>query len=408
VRIGISTWTRRLAGGVETYLADLVPALVDRGHHVAILHEVDEPADRAPIVSDSGVLQWCAGGNSGARERALAALRTWGPDVIFAQGLEDPSLETRVAAIAPAVLFAHAYRGTCISGTKSRAALGHSACDRQLGWPCLVRYYPHRCGGLNPLTMARLYKRESMRRDGLNQYAAVVAFSSHIEREYVRHGVDRGRTFRLPCHVPALPVQSPPRARQAAAPSRIVFIGRMEAPKGGDVLLDALPAVERALARPLHVSFVGDGRLRTAWETRAAAFFPAGGSTRVDFTGWLAADARDRLLDHSDLLVVPSLWPEPFGLIGLEAAARGVPAAAFDVGGISEWLRDDVNGYLAPGAASAGSLAGVIVKCLADPAVHARLSRGALQVAASHSMAAHLTALLGVFAGVQVRLQEPA
>jgi len=408
VRIGISTWTRRRAGGVETYLADLVPALVDLGHQVAILHEVDEPADRAPIVGDSGVPQWCAGGDPAARERALAALRAWNPDVIFAQGLEDPLLETRVAAIAPAVLFAHAYRGTCISGTKSRAALGHSACDRQLGWPCLVRYYPHRCGGLNPITMARLYKRESMRRDGLNQYAAVVAFSSHIEREYVKHGVDRSRTFRLPGHVPASPAPPPARARKAAAPSRLVFIGRMEPPKGGDVLLEALPAVSRMLGRPLQVSFVGDGRCRSAWQARAEASFPAGGSTRVEFTGWLAADARDRRLDDSDLLVVPSLWPEPFGLIGLEAAARGVPAAAFDVGGISEWLHDDVNGYLARGTASAETLAAAIVKCLADPVVHARLSRGALRVAASHSMAAHLTALLGVFTGVQVRLQEPA
>src|SRR5262249_45977008 len=43
-----------------------------------------------------------------------------------------------------------------------------------------------------------------------------------------------------------------------------------------------------------------------------------------------------------------SVWPEPFGLVGLEAAAFGVPAIAFDVGGIREWLTPGENGYLVP------------------------------------------------------------
>ena len=51
----------------------------------------------------------------------------------------------------------------------------------------------------------------------------------------------------------------------------------------------------------------------------------------------------------ADLLVVPSLWPEPFGLVGLEGARSRLPAAAFAVGGIPDWLRSGVNGYLAPG-----------------------------------------------------------
>ena len=383
-----------MAGGVETYLGALVPALLERGHEVSLLHEVDLPRDRPPITTT--VPQWCTAGEG--TEAALARLEAWKPDVIFSQGLEDPLLDARVARIAPAVLFAHAYRGTCVSGTKSFAARAHATCRRRLGWQCLVHYFPDRCGGLNPLTMAKLYRRESQRRDLLDQYAGVVMFSEYIRREYVSHGVARRRTHRLPCHVPSASHFAPRRMPDSAAlPSRILFIGRMEELKGGHVLLDALPIVQTSLARSLHVSFVGDGRLCAEWEAQATRLFPADAGSRVQFTGWVGPEERTRLLGDADLLVVPSLWPEPFGLIGLEAAACGVPAAAFDVGGISEWLHDGVNGYLAAAdPPRAEHLASAIIKCLQDRSIQAALSRGALEIAARHSMPAHVTALLEV------------
>ena len=188
----------------------------------------------------------------------------------------------------------------------------------------------------------------------------------------------------------------------------------MERLKGGQVLLEALPHVQASLGRPLHVTFAGDGRLRAAWEAQANRLFVYGGGSQVEFTGWLGADDRTRLLGDADLLVVPSLWPEPFGLIGLEAAACGVPAAAFDVGGISEWLHDGVNGHLAPARSPrAEHLASAIVKCLRDPSAHAALARGAVEAASRHSMPAHVSALLAVLSAAaspvaRVNSDDPA
>jgi glycosyltransferase involved in cell wall biosynthesis len=117
----------------------------------------------------------------------------------------------------------------------------------------------------------------------------------------------------------------------------------------------------------------------------------------IEFAGWVSAKARAALLSGSHLLVMPSLWPEPFGWVGLESAAHGVPAVAFAVGGITDWLRDGVNGHLASGdPPTSANLADAIVRCLRDPEAYANLRRGAAAVARQYNVGTHRSALLKV------------
>ena len=53
-----------------------------------------------------------------------------------------------------------------------------------------------------------------------------------------------------------------------------------------------------------------------------------------------------RWYNSAAVVVVPSRWQEPFGLIGGEAYSYFKPVIAFDVGGISEWLKDKETGFL--------------------------------------------------------------
>ncbi len=52
-----------------------------------------------------------------------------------------------------------------------------------------------------------------------------------------------------------------------------------------------------------------------------------------------------QLLREASVIVVPSRWPEPFGLAGPEALLHGRPVVAYRVGGIADWLVDGVNGF---------------------------------------------------------------
>ena len=72
------------------------------------------------------------------------------------------------------------------------------------------------------------------------------------------------------------------------------------------------------------------------------------------------------------------MWPEPFGLVGYEAAAHGVPVAAFRVGGIPEWLLDGVSGHLVdPRPDPVAAMRDAIVLALGDDGHYASLRRGA-------------------------------
>jgi glycosyltransferase involved in cell wall biosynthesis len=122
------------------------------------------------------------------------------------------------------------------------------------------------------------------------------------------------------------------------------------------------------LRRSFTLIFAGDGPARDRWMRRAASLQSCCNRIRVEFPGWLAGAGLAAAAAKSHLLVMPSLWPEPFGRGGLEVGRWGIPSVAFAVGGIPEWLIEGVNGHLAPGdPATAVGLADAIVRALAEP-----------------------------------------
>jgi len=243
--------------------------------------------------------------------------------------------------------------------------------------------------------MVREFHRQSQRLELLSRYKALLVYSPHLHREFARHGLE-ATCIGPPNDCEALPaVDSVDRNRADAC--RLLFVGRMDRLKGGGYLLDALPRVAAAVGRPMTLTFAGDGPARSSWEAAAARVTRRRPALRIEFAGWLDRGGIAACLARADVLVVPSLWPEPFGLVGLEAARRGLPVAAFAVGGIRDWLRPGVNGCLAPGdPPTPGGLADAIIACVQDPGTYARLCDGARRVAAESSLRSHVEALVRV------------
>lgn len=365
-------------GGVDTYLRRVTAALRDRGHDVAFLHyarrrpESDLPAEPAFGVLDAG------------RDAAVGHAAEWRPDVVFSHNMQPLDVESALLQRWPVVKMMHGYFGTCISGQKAYGLPSRKPCGKPLDAACLAYFFPRRCGEASPLKMARQYGWARRQQRLFREYSAIVVASEHMRAEYVRNGAVAGRVHTIPLFAPAQDG-----ARPAAAPRDVLFLGRMTALKGGDLLVRAVAHASRLSGADLPLVMAGDGPARSAWESLVRAEH-----VTAEFPGWVNPIERARLLGRAAVLVLPSVWPEPFGLVGLEAAAAGVPAIAFDVGGVREWLRDGASGIIVRGRPAADALGLAIAAVCGDEARRDTLAAGALAVAREMTVDRHVDALL--------------
>lgn len=374
------------AGGVQTYLAAVMPALAARGHEVALLH-LDPLRGGEGSPAPVGAQHFCA-------EDALGALKgvyAWQPDVVYSHNMRDLDLEELLLMGWPVVKMMHGYFGTCIGGQKTHLFPRAEPCDRVFGPACLALYVPRRNGRMSLPYITDQWRWANAQNALFARYAAVVTASAHMRREYVRSGVPDDRAHAIPLFS-TLPV-----ADDAPSPAdfRVLFLGRMTRLKGGDVLIRAVAEASRRVGRAIPLTMTGDGPPRAEWEALARRL-----GVDATWTGWVDADARLPLFRAASLLAVPSVWPEPFGLVGLEAGSQGVPAVAFDVGGIREWLTDGDNGRLVPGhPPRAEALADAIAWAATHPAELAAMRPRARAAAARMSVAAHVDRLECVLSG---------
>lgn len=156
--------------------------------------------------------------------------------------------------------------------------------------------------------------------------------------------------------VPVAPVPLP------FDPPCILWIGRMVGWKRVDRLIDAFAML---CEKPCNARLVlaGDGPERAALQARVDA---AGLADRVEFTGWVDAPARARLLEQATLVAIPSQADENLPMAALEAAGHGRPIAGSAVSGLPEIVEDGASGLLLPDITPA-SLAGAIGAIMSDP-----------------------------------------
>ena len=374
------------AGGVQAYLDAVLAPLEARGHTVALACPQDAWGDVAGAARD----RFRVTGATFSQD--VEPIRRWQPDVCYSHNMQDLAVDAGLTAVAPVVKFMHGYFGTCIGGLKMHALPNRVACDRVFGAACAALYFPRRCGRLSPTTMVRDLRWSVSQRALFDRYAAVVVASGHMHREYMRNGVSSSRLHTNPLF-PTQPVDLAP--RRVPADPHVVFLGRMTALKGGDLLVRAVARASVRLGHAVPLTMIGDGPQRPEWEGLARRL-----GVRAAFTGWLGGADRWPHVSSASVLAISSVWPEPFGLVGLEAAALGVPAIATDTGGISEWLHDGVNGVLVPAPASASTFGDLLASLLSDPARQAALRAGALGRAREMSVDAHVSRLTAILHGV--------
>lgn len=151
----------------------------------------------------------------------------------------------------------------------------------------------------------------------------------------------------------------------------LLTAGRLEPEKGQKYLLEALPEVFRNDENAVCV-LVGDGQSRGELEALGERL---GIGRRLIFAGQRDHREMPLWLSAADIFVLPSL-SEGNPNIVLEASACGLPVVASGVGGLSEMVRDGVDGLLVP-AGDIPALARAVLSLIHDPELRQRFSQNA-------------------------------
>jgi glycosyltransferase involved in cell wall biosynthesis len=271
------------------------------------------------------------------------------PEVTHIHQLDDRAIVEALRLRAPLVISAHGYPG-CTSGVYYFEP-GHE-CTRAHGPGCIPNLMARGCAHTrHPKTLPLKYRGVSRGMAVLRRADLVVSYSSAVDRHLAANGLPRRAV------VPYFPTLTPKLGAGHSDRRRIVFAGRLVPSKGVDVLIRATAEVDAELV------ICGDGRQQDELQSLAQRL---GVASRIQFKGWMGAEELADELANASVLAVPSVWPEPFGIVGIEALAAGRPAIGSATGGIVDWLQDGVCGLqVAPGDADALALA--LGELLDDP-----------------------------------------
>jgi glycosyltransferase involved in cell wall biosynthesis/O-antigen/teichoic acid export membrane protein len=385
-------------GGAERLVADVAAAQRAAGHEVRVLSS--DLAGSGDRFSDATWPQSTARhapaarlarqlGNPAAR-RALADLvQKWRPQVVHLHtiGLLAPSTLT-VLTETPTVLTVHGpevyLRATerwCLPGHYFRRGDASHGSLTWRGYTALLA---------TEWVVGRRWRRCLRVVDVVTApsgYLAGLASADLGPVRLVPNGTDR---VLLPAAAVRPVDNHEPRAER---PWRVLFVGRLEYFKGPQVLVRALPAL-LAEHPDTVLTVCGTGSLA---DPLRALVEQLGLGAHVELVGWLRREELDRRMAEADVVVVPSLWPEAFGLTCLEALAAGTPVVASAVGALPDLVVADVTGLLVPPGEPA-ALATSVGRLLTDGQLRERLGQAGRRHATRYSLRNHVQAVADSYA----------
>jgi glycosyltransferase involved in cell wall biosynthesis len=246
-------------------------------------------------------------------------------------------------------------------------------------------------------------------------WTSLIAVSATVKQEYVRAGFDPNRIEVIYNGIDPRFLTLPRSVSNEEEAFQLLFVGRIRAEKGILVILKALDLLihegtdidilkesqgtiisHKALSTdemheshssvklraakhlefpPLHLHIFGDGD--ETYINELKTFLREKGLTEVvSFHGKVPQDELIHYYDRSQIMLVPSLWQEPFGLVVAEAMARELPVIASNVGGPAEIITHDKNGLLVE-AGDESALALALKQLIKDPDKRHRFGQAA-------------------------------
>ena len=256
--------------------------------------------------------------------------------------LHTPELLWELTGECPAVFTVHNHSSYCPSGTKYLADSG-VCCDRIMNpVGCAVGHFLYGCGSRRPEKIIENIQRGYRHLKALTKFpVTIIANSDYVRSQLIANSLPPDKIVTLRCGGQIPKTASHPLTLETQQNRRILFAGRIVPDKGIEWLVKALAKTDPQV----HLDIAATGWGRPQVEKLAAQL---GLTTRITWHGWCSGEKLEALYQQCFAVVFPSLWPEPAGLVTLEAYAHCRPVIASAVGGIPEHVQDGKTGILVP------------------------------------------------------------
>lgn len=333
-------------GGREQYLIDVVEELTKRGHTCCVIYE--ELTNR-PVTYETtlgvtkfnipNLTEFESSLDSQYSKVLRSILDKEKPDVILANDLKNISFLSLLIDYGKLVTMTHYGWLFCLRNVRI-LYLSRNACHRKMNFRCLLHGCFLRKAGKASVLPLRYNSFKELRKL-INLYLQIpkhIVASRYMKNLFLDHGFhnEQVEIINLFAELPGSHYE-----HTVSKDPRVVFMGRIDRYKGVDFLLKALSRI----SSPFTCDIIGDGPFLLHCIKLSHKL---GLEKSVNFLGWLSRDNARQYLYKASVIVVPSIMPEAFGMVGIEAMAYRKPVVAFDNGGISDWLEDGKTGYLVP------------------------------------------------------------
>jgi glycosyltransferase involved in cell wall biosynthesis len=240
----------------------------------------------------------------------------------------------------PVVYTHHNHSSYCPSGTKYLAN-SKIQCDRKMsGIGCIQGHVLDKCGSLRPHHIARNLQGAYQELSLLKEHnILVIANSDYVRTQLIANEFPPERVITLKLGIPRPQNPSHSLTYEIFQKQKLLFVGRLTPGKGVEWLLEALVH----LSSSIHLEIAGEGWAKQRLEQQARNL---GVDKRVTWHGWCRREKLDMLFNQCFAVIFPSVWPEPAGLVTLEAYAHRRPIIASAVGGIPEYIVNGETGQL--------------------------------------------------------------
>ncbi len=351
-------------GGVEQNIVDSASGLKCREHKCYLAYKSVTTRDTGKFKEHFNDCFPCTDFGSEPGDSLQKIIYSVQPDVIYLHKISDIAPFQQVPAKIRLVRMVHDHDLCCPRRHKYFLISGR-ICRHKADWRCWldIAFVEKNNSSYRIVSINR--KLQEMRRNYILH--KLLVGSRFMKEELLQNNFPEDKVFILS---PVVRMTDPVLSPVPDEPD-ILFVGQLIRGKGVDLLLKAL----KNISCRFSAYIVGTGN---AEDKLKALCSKLGLEDRVKFTGWVAHERLGEFYSSARVVVVPSRWPEPFGMIGIEAMRHGRPVVGFDTGGIPDWLKHGTSGFLVPGQ-DALSMAKSIEHILLDTPLAARMGENALK-----------------------------